>query len=93
VALSLFSSLTRSALSAAGGCSTYCDSNCAVPVHAVSHSNATLTMITSQPQPRRGNISRAPTNSISSNGTGGSTSAVSSGFHDSRPSMMTRLFT
>ena len=49
----------------------------AAPVHAESHSMATLKRITSQPRPRRGSSSRAPISVVSRKGTGGSSSAAS----------------
>ena len=87
-----FSSLTRSALSAGGGCNANCDNSRAVPLQAVSHNSAVLVRITSQPQPRLGSNSRAPNNTSSRSGTGGNSMALRSGFQDSMPSKMKRLF-
>ena len=80
------------AVNAAGGCSTNCDSSRAVPAQAVNHSRATLVRITSQPQPRLGSSSLAPNKRSTSSGTGGKTSAVNTGFTDSRPSKTRRPF-
>ena len=87
------SSRMRSKLSAAGGFSSSCDTARAAPVLAESHSIATLNAITSQPRPRRGSSSLAPSSVSSRKGTGGSTSAVITGFQDSMPSITRRLFT
>jgi len=89
---SAFSSLARSCVIAAGGCNTNCESSCAVPLQALSQRSATLVRITNQPSPRRGSISRAPISNSNSSGTGGSISAVTTGFQDSIPKKMKRLF-
>ena len=88
-----FSSAIRSALSAGGGCSNMRVSHWPLPAQELSHIRVTLIMITNQPRPRLGSRSRAPTNASRSSGTGGSISAVRTGFHDSMSSNTKRLFT